>query len=155
MVGIITGFNLRVIQYVWTISDIETIPNKVKNEKVQTTPYLNGLVPQVTPSVSNEFAGKNTTPIGYESTPEILGSGDTTRTRKYATSQIRSSPNMLSLGSSNFDYEDDDGYYRVKQREKSSIPTETVPYLVERHILSRLKKTVILKQMRSSSLTRN
>ncbi|CAG90485.2 DEHA2G10648p [Debaryomyces hansenii CBS767] len=118
VVGIITGFNLRVIQYVWTISDIETIPNKVKNEKVQTTPYLNGLVPQVTPSVSNEFAGKNTTPIGYESTPEILGSGDTTRTRKYATSQIRSSPNMLSSGSSNFDYEDDDGYYRVKQREK-------------------------------------
>lgn len=118
VVGIITGFNLRIIQYLLTISNIETIPNKVKNEKVQTTPYLNDLISQVTPSVSNESAGKNTTPIGYESTPEVLGSGNRTRTGKYPTSQTRSSPNMLSLGSSNFTYEDDDGYYPLAQRGK-------------------------------------
>lgn len=118
VVGILTGFNLRIIQYLLTISDIETIPNKVKNEKNQTTPYFNDLVSQVTPSVSNEFADKNTTPIGYESTPEVLGSGNRTSTGKYATSQVRSSPNMLSLGSSNFAYEDDDGYYPTTQRGK-------------------------------------
>lgn len=118
VVGILTGLNLRIIQYLLTISDIETIPNKVKNEKNQTTPYLNDLVSQVTPSVSNEFVEKNTTPIGYESTPEVIDSGNRTRISKYATSQIRSSPTVLSLGSSNFAYEDDDGYYPVTQRGK-------------------------------------
>ncbi|KSA00280.1 uncharacterized protein AC631_03942 [Debaryomyces fabryi] len=113
-----TGFNLRLIQFLLTFSSIETIPNKVKNEKSQTTPYLGDFISQVTPSVSNEFAGKNTTPIGYTSTPETLDSMNKSSTGKYVAGQAKDSPNMLSLGSSNFAYEDDDGYYPIRQRGK-------------------------------------
>mmetsp|Transcript_5349 Transcript_5349/g.6132 ORF Transcript_5349/g.6132 Transcript_5349/m.6132 type:complete len:345 (+) Transcript_5349:3225-4259(+) len=123
-VGIITGFNLRLIQFLLTLSDIQTIPNKVKNEKSQTTPYLNDFISQVTPSVSNEFSGKNTTPIGYDSTPDTIDSINKTRTGKYVAGQPKESPNMLSLGSSNFAYEDDDGYYPIIKRGKFKHSTQ-------------------------------
>lgn len=115
LVGLVTGINLKMIQFILTIAKSEE-ETKVKDEKNQTTPYLNDLIAHASPSVSNDSTGKHKVPRRYNSVSDIVSIQDSPRDAKYKGRSIGESSNAVSLGTSSFNYEDDDGYYPLRQR---------------------------------------